>query len=259
MAKNIEGICRLCGKKKPLTFEHVPPNSAFNSSPAKVYPPDETIAMMTGADGRMPWDFSGLHYNTEQRGGGGYYLCRECNNNTGTWYISEYVKLAKTFHNVIVENSLHTGNYCSFRLYDLYPLRIIKAIMTMYCDINDDCMGDEQLRDFLINKNSVSFNADKYKIYIYMASPSMWRINSLSYIYFSEFGGVMVSEIGCYPIGTILCINKPTAFTPPGLLLNCFAEYGIDEKCTLDICGIPYLDINTLFPMDFRTKEQFQQ
>lgn len=28
-----EGICRICGEHKRLTFEHVPPQSAFNSNP----------------------------------------------------------------------------------------------------------------------------------------------------------------------------------------------------------------------------------
>lgn len=29
------GICALCGKEKELTFEHLPPNKAFNFTPAK--------------------------------------------------------------------------------------------------------------------------------------------------------------------------------------------------------------------------------
>lgn len=67
----------------------------------------------------------------------------------------------------------------------------------------------------------------------------------------------MTSEIGCYPIGTILCIDKPDSFLPAGLLLNSFAEHGYDEKCNVDICGIPYLEINSLFPVDFRSKKDY--
>ena len=259
MAKSVEGICKLCGQKKILTFEHVPPESAFNSVAVKEYSPEQTIDMMTGIDGRLPWDFSGLSGTINQRGGGGYYLCSDCNNNTGSWYISEYVKLANTFHEIIEANKLATGSFCSFRLYDLYPLRIFKAIMTMYCDINNGCMGDDQLREYLMNKEAIDFNGDKYKVYIYMASPGMRRISGISVMFINGIGTVMTSEIGSYPIGTILCINKPEAFAPAGLLLNSFAEYGYDDKCSVDICGIPYLEINTLFPVDFRSKDHFIQ
>lgn len=259
MAKSVEGICKLCGQKKILTFEHVPPESAFNSVAVKEFSPEDTIDMMTGAGGRKPWDFSGLPGKVIQRGGGGYYLCSDCNSKTGSWYISEYVRLANTFHEIIETNELKPGVFCSFQLIDLYPLRILKAIMTMYCDINNSCMGDDQLREFLLNKDSREFNSEKYKIYIYMAAPGMRRIEGISVMYIDGIGIVMTSEIGSHPIGTILCINKPETFAPAGLLLNSFAEYGYDDKCNVDICGIPYLEINTLFPVDFRSKDHFIQ
>lgn len=255
MAKTIEGPCKLCGRHKQLTFEHVPPESAFNSVAVKEFSPEATIDMMTGFGGRKPWDFSGLSGKVNQRGGGGYYLCSDCNSNTGSWYISEYVKLANTFHEIIETIKLETGRRCSFQLIDLYPLRIFKAIMTMYCDINNGCMGDDQLREFLLNKESHAFNSEKYKVYIYMAAPGMRRIEGISVMFMDGIGLITTSEIGSYPIGTVLCIDKLEAFTPPGLLLNSFAEYGYDDKCNVDICGIPYLEINTLFPVDFRSKD----
>lgn len=257
MAKAVEGICKLCGQKKKLTFEHVPPDSAFNSAPVKEFSPEVTVDMMTGAGGRKPWDFSGFKGKVNQRGGGGYYLCCDCNNNTGSWYISEYVKLANTFHHIITSNALETGRTCSFHLKDIYPLRVFKAIMTMYCDINEGCIGDDQLRKFLMNKESADFNSEKYKVYIYMVSPGMRRISGISNMFVDGIGLVMTSEVGSYPIGTILCINKPDTYTPAGLLLNSFAEFGYNDKCDVDICGIPYLEINTLFPVDFRSKDVF--
>lgn len=257
MKKTVEGICKLCGQKKKLTYEHVPPESAFNSVSVKEFPPEATVDMMTGAGGRKPWDFSGLKGKVNQRGGGGYYLCSDCNNNTGSWYISEYVKLANTFHYIITTNEMELGNTCSFHLKDVFPLRILKAIMTMYCDINNGCMGDDQLREFLLDKESRNFDSEKYKLYIYMASQGMRRISGISAMFIEGIGIVMTSEIGSYPVGTILCIDKPEAYTPPGLLLNSFAEYGYDDKCNVDICGIPYLEINTLFPVDFRSKDAF--
>lgn len=257
MVQRTEGICKLCGKKKLLTYEHVPPQNAFNSYSVKEYSAETTLDMFTGKNNRMPWDFSGLPSMTNQRGEGGYYLCSECNNNTGAWYISEYVNLAKTFHNIIVQNNLKVGDLCSFHLNGIYPLRIIKAIMTMHCDINENCLGDERIREFLMNRESTDFNSEEYSVYIYMVSPNMRRISGLSYISYSNIGGVLLSEISSYPIGTILCIDKPDLFTPPGLLLSGFEKHGFSDRCEADVSGIPYLEINTLFPADFRSKECF--
>ncbi|MBO4934223.1 MAG: hypothetical protein J5441_03515 [Clostridia bacterium] len=61
-------------------------------------------------------------------------------------------------------------------------------------------------------------------------------------------GGVVFSEISSYPIGTMLYINKPAHFTPTGLLIEGFESKDYDEECVVDICGIPYLDINTSIP-----------
>ena len=180
MTKHVEGICKLCGKHKKLAFEHVPPKSAFNSFAVKEIPPGATVEMMTGVGGRMPWDFSGLPGRVNQHGSGGYYLCCDCNNKTGSWYISEYVKLSNMIHDFIATNGLDIGERYTFRLLDVYPLRILKAIMTMYCDINNGCMGDEQLRNFLLNKESTDFNSDKYKLYI---SSRQWNASNQRYLY----------------------------------------------------------------------------
>lgn len=89
MAKSVDGVCKLCGKHKKLTFEHLPPEAAFNATSVREYSGDVIIDLMTGADGRMPWDFEGLKWKQNQRGAGGYLLCDECNNNTGSWYMNE--------------------------------------------------------------------------------------------------------------------------------------------------------------------------
>lgn len=79
------GYCRLCGEFKKLTFEHIPPEAAFNSNP--IYFKDfENL-----------FDKSSYHYGLRKRsnkGAGGYHLCEKCNNDTGGWYAKHYVELA---------------------------------------------------------------------------------------------------------------------------------------------------------------------
>lgn len=37
------------------------------------------------------------------------------------------------------------------------PLPVFKQIMTMFCDINQGCMGDDSLRKFLLHKETTDF------------------------------------------------------------------------------------------------------
>ncbi len=256
MAKNIEGVCALCGKHKKLTFEHVPPESVFNDFTVKVYPFEETVKMYTGSDGRMPWDFEGLKGKLNQRGGGDFVLCSECNNNTGSWYISEYVTFANIMHNVIVDTKPAPGDHLAITLEQLYPQRIFKAILTMFCDINRGCFGDDQLRDYILNRDSVDINLSKYLIYMYLIDGHMRRVQDLCAMARADVGLVLVSEIASYPVGVALYIDRPSGFTPVGLCINDFAKTSYEERCNLELIGVPYLSINSLYPGDFRTKEE---
>lgn len=251
--------CKLCGQTKKLTFEHVPPESAFNSQSIKKISFDESIKVMTGHEGRMPWDFEGLKGKIDQKGMGDYYLCEECNNNTGSWYISEYAKFAHTLNEMIhVENFTPRKRY-SFELQDVHPLRIFKAAMVMFCDINNGCFGDERIRKFLLNKESTDFPGDKYQIYMCLISPGMQRIQNLAVMHLSGIGLVTISEISYYPLGFSLYIDKPEGYTPPGLLINDFATRLYNEKGNIIFQGVPYLEVNSLIPDDFRSKEEFHK
>ncbi len=256
MGKRIEGKCKLCGQVKPLTFEHVPPESAFNSLPVREIPFEESIKLMTGEDGRLPWDMEGLKGKLNQRGGGGYFLCSDCNSNTGSWYISEYVRLVRTLHEVISNLNPNTNDRCYFEVEKLHPLQIFKAIMTMFCDINNGCFGDESLREFLLNKESNVFNKEKYSVYLYLTKGPMVRINSLAAICRSDVGIVMQSEISRYPVGAVLYIDKPKALTPLGLDITQFADCKYSDECNVSFYGIPLLEINTQFPDDYRSKDE---
>ena len=250
------GKCKLCGKEDNLTFEHVPPQTAFNSFPVKMYSFDDAIPVLTGAGDRKPWDFNGLYGKINQRGSGDYYLCRQCNNNTGAWYISEYVKLTQIIHSMIVEEKLQPSNKYSFEILSIYPLRLFKAIMTMFCDINNDCFGDEQLRTYLLEKESTSLDLNKYQVYLTLVTPQMRRIHKYAVMgNFLQKTPVQLTEVASYPLGCILCIDKPDWFTPTGLLINDLATYAYNDECNLEFVGIPYLDINSQFPADYRSKD----
>lgn len=257
MGKEIFGNCKLCGNYKKLTFEHVPPEKAFNSSAVKKFTGDEAMKLMTGDDDRMPWDLSGLSGKIQQRGSGDYYLCEECNNNTGSWYMTEYVrfshKMEQFLGNALTNHP--SKNLCSISLNDFYPLRVLKGIMTMFCDINHSCMGDDNLKEFLLNKESIAFDKDKYSLYLYLSKGPMWRIQGTSVFGSIYDGFICLSEISTLPIGLILVKDNKGAKIP-GLCINDFANFKYDEKVKAEFVGLPILEVNSQIPADFRSKEE---
>lgn len=251
------GICKICGEFKDMSAEHIPPKNAFNSNNVTVLPFEEIVKIMSGADGRMPWDTHGLRGPTQQGGYRKYCLCHSCNNNTGQWYMRTYTDFAKTIHKIIVSANLSVGSLYSFTIKDLYPLRLYKAMMTLMCDINNDCFGDEHLRQFLLNKEANDIDTSKYSLYTYLVSTQMPRLNSVSAIVniYNANEAILVSEINSYPIGFALYLDKPQNYTPFGINVDDFASYDYNTKCEFRFNCMPYLDINSQFPADYRSKE----
>jgi hypothetical protein len=81
MARKVKatGRCRICGKDGDLSFEHVPPQKAFNDQRLIAYSVEGWVTKKA-AKGRQ---FQG--------GAGAYTLCRQCNSDTGAWYANEFV------------------------------------------------------------------------------------------------------------------------------------------------------------------------
>lgn len=252
------GTCKLCGQFKKLTEEHIPPKNAFNSSDAVVLPFDEVIKVMTEDEGRMPWDIKGLNGRIQQGGHKQYCLCQECNNNTGAWYVRAYTDFVKTIHTMIQKEGLTVGNTYRFVIKNMYPLRIYKAMLTMICDLNNDCLGDKQLRQFLLNKEEKNIDTSKYSLYMYMVSTQMQRMSGVSGIVKLDDmkNPVLVSEMSAYPVGFALYLNKPKDHITIGQNIDFFSTFDYDTHCDLRFEGVPYLDINSLFPADYRSKNE---
>ena len=58
-------------------------------------------------------------------------------------------------------------------------------MMTMVCDINYDCFEDDNLRQFLLNKENNHIDTSPYSLYMYMVSTQMLRIEQLSGILYT--------------------------------------------------------------------------
>lgn len=253
--KPIFGECRICGEYSQLTFEHVPPRSSFNNSSVSLLSGDELIKTITD-DSRKPWQLPKNSGKIQQRGRGDYYLCSSCNSKTGKWYGSEYKKFVGGVHGAIKQNGNLNFDYLSFIIHEIRPLPIFKQILTMFCDINQGYIGDDSLKEYLLSKESISFNRSRYEIYAYIHSGSLFRSHGLSALCLKGISEpVMVSEISGYPIGLALYVNKPKDYVPKGCNITCLCEYEYNDIKDV-IFHLPKLENNTMFPTDYRTKEE---
>lgn len=246
------GVCKLCGQNTKLTFEHVPPQKAFNTSRVKEHPLHELLKTLPSKDNDPPLSFENLSFRINQRGQGGMYLCSSCNNNTGNWYVSEYVKFINKLHEIIYHNNPQHGDLLSVELSQLYPLRIFKAIMTMFCDINH--FEDDNLKNYLLTPESITFDSSKYSLYIHLAPEGISRQFELSAAILNNRSIVLLSEIIHYPIGLTLYVNLPPDFTPPGICINAFSTRPYDDLCNITIDPLPVLSANNFLPGNYASR-----
>lgn len=262
--KKETGICRLCKTEDDLTFEHVPPQSAFNNQRVKKV---NVVKDVLGSEREQPpWDLEGLPYQSQQRGSGGYWLCSECNNNTGTWYGSHYAKFVTGLNYALKANPRVASSgfsICGY-LKGINGLAVIKQILVMFITNGSIPFPDERLQSFLLSKESRCDDLSKrYKVCLYLNDSTLRRQTgytmnlslsaSKSSKPFKE-----IAEIVSYPVGLILYIN-PTPEQDKGIYSD-ITDFATYEFGDLDLfMKIPKLEINSPIPLDFRSKEEIKK
>jgi hypothetical protein len=254
--KVIYGNCALCGKKEKLTFEHIPPKEAFNSSPARPVTGDKIV----GQKGRLPWDTSGLRYENLQQGMGKTCLCEGCNNNTGSWYANEYISFAHTIHKMLTTEDLSKNKVV--KINDVYPLRLIKQVLSNFCSINNDS-EDERFRylgDFVLNKETKGLDKTRYKLCMYFTKSNFTRYAPYTVVGKIKTQGydyIAVSEITSYPLGFVLYFEPTDTWVYEGVDITEMANYGYDDLCDIEL-PLCIKEVNDLFPTFYRTKEEIE-
>src|SRR5262245_60666479 len=109
----VEGACHICGEVTKLSFEHVPPRSAFNDRPILFQSGEDTLR---AAD---PDEVTQI----AQRGAGAHTLCPRCNNDTGRWYGGAFAEFA---HQAMAVLHHTRGRATLYYQFNLFPLRVLK-------------------------------------------------------------------------------------------------------------------------------------
>lgn len=200
--KKIIGRCRLCGKEKELTFEHIPPRATFNNHPTKRYSGVDILIK-----NRAPQlNFNNIRYKNQQQGAGDYTLCASCNNFVGAKYNKEYQGFINDIGFIIMslpnESPYNIGATSS----PLDFMAILKQIMSMFCSISNTCSTDKRLTDFILDEKSMDFDSNKYKLYFYgiHKNSKIRRICGDTILVIKNGICVKLAEIAFPPVGFIL-------------------------------------------------------
>ncbi len=244
--KKISGRCRICGSIGDLSFEHVPPRAAFNDRP--VIRVNLEIALSLGPDELLTGQ-------VQQRGMGDHTLCIPCNNNTGSWYGGNFVDWCYQGMEILRRSG---GNPSLFYLNYLFPLRILKQIITMFFSVNIDGFQDKnpELVRFVLNKET-RYLSPGYRFFVYYNVEGRHR--SVGIVAGLRLDGrgdgpAVFSEITSPPFGYVMALdNRP----PDDRLyeISRFADYGYNEFRVEEI-RLPVLPTHTGVPGDYRSKDQ---
>jgi hypothetical protein len=159
MAKlKINGVCRICGTEGELSKEHFPPQKANNKDTFFASSMEEVIDGVQSKGIQM------------QGGISGYTLCERCNKNTGRWYGTAFIDFSKSIGELLNNSDGMTEIEL---ILDIYPLRIIKQIVSMFLSVQNDDFSDEhiELRNFVLNTQINTLDA-KYRFFVYCCNES---------------------------------------------------------------------------------------
>ena len=145
--RTVSGICHICGTHGKLTFEHVPPEAAFNNR--KVLHAEFAKVVENN-------DPDKLHGRVQQRGAGAFTLCAQCNNDTGSWYGAAYAEWAHQAMAIVIGTNGHPSLEYPF---NLFPLRVLKQILCMFFSVNGPSfqVRHPDLVRFVLNRESREF------------------------------------------------------------------------------------------------------
>lgn len=242
-----EGNCHICGRFTNLTYEHVPPKAALNNMSVKKYLGIDIIMQQQKKD---TLDTVGLQYQNQQQGSGAYTLCSECNNNTGSYYANHYIAFVNSLSQLLnteysdyrQNTSKIEGLYPKLELISksIKPLAVFKQIISMFCSTSRFNTYGDEFREFLLNKESLSFNRKRWLVSIYINTSTRCGSTGLYTAILNNNEYLKVAEIVTLPLGMILYdLQSPYNIDP--YLFGCgitgFSEipYDSEQQISLEL------------------------
>lgn len=197
--------CHICGKERPLTWEHVPPRSAYNECDSLW----ERMTVPTGAPSSA----------RKYRARGGFKvqtLCSECNSGRCARYAEAYVRFVRH----LVETPKLFGPSGRSRLVSIPSdtLLLAKEIATMILAVEPEGLGGDfaALRQFVLDPEGIVH--PKFRILAFLVpsrpnsgtiQPYHGRVDT-----FAPGFGFHGGEISRFPFGFVYASEIGDAYQP---------------------------------------------
>lgn len=245
--RKVTGTCHLCGDFEPLSYEHVPPEAAFNNRPVVAHLIDEVLE-------KGSWQES--KGKILQRGAGAYTLCNRCNPKTGAWYGRWFVEWVYQGMNILWATTQSPTLYYTFHI---FPLRVLKQIICMFFSAN----GPEfrkvhpDLERFVLDKER-RYLPSGVKFYAFYSVGKFARQAGVMHRFdlYHSSKSTTFSEITYPPFGYVMSFDNPPH---PGLQdLTHFARYNYNTFRSISL-RIPALPVISYFPGDYRSQKEIDR
>lgn len=146
-------LCSICGEEKEMSFEHMPPKKTGNDKPVNII----------GLENMTP--LGGYMYQNKKKspkGFGGYKLCKECNNLTGSYYAESYIDHSNQLCHKINQNQSSSKFQVQCKI---KPLNFVKQVICiLLCSDQATGVLREKIdsKKFMLNKIEHKLPDDLY-------------------------------------------------------------------------------------------------
>jgi len=233
-----QGVCHLCGKEE-VSREHAPSKAAFNT---------RDLIGLTVAQPLQKF----LKWKPKVQQGGNVIktLCKECNNHSGAWYNSAYVKLSKASSKYANENfaGKQIGLRCS-----TYPLRIVKQALIHVVSSSQSGLTEylPVLRGFLKNKEQ-SLEKAPFRVGLYVRANTGARHSGLAFVAHGERVEVL-SEFSFWPLGWVMVFGDASLDNLYDV--TSWMRFGYHDKQEMEL-SVPCYWAVQAYPKDFRSPRE---
>jgi hypothetical protein len=244
-----KGFCRICNEYKDLSFEHIPPQSAFNDKGVLLHSLDYISDASYQIAKKTP-------RRKHRRGLGEYSLCISCNNLTGAWYGDAYAEWARQAMSYL--DRIEKTVIISIPFY-IKPLNVLKQMVSMALAMSADGanLDYDELRRFVLNVRERNISPE-YLFYVYLANKkSEPRYMANSYQTNIETGETdfVLAEVALPPLGFVVLNsipNRKSSVTSENLCsINHFSKYEYNVWTPIYL-KIPIHRIWSPTPLDYR-------
>lgn len=244
--KSLEGICHICGKFRKLSFEHIPPHSAFNDSGVVLHAIKDIIT-------KLPDELK--KGKIFQGGIGRYTLCEQCNNNTGRWYGEAFSSFSHQGMNILHLTDKTPSLHYNFLI---YPLRILKQLFCMFFSTNGEGFQSkhQNLVKFVLNKNENYLESD-VRIYLFYNTSGTIRQTGVVSRFNLQGEAKLFSEITFPPFGYVMNFDNKT-IDKRLTDITYFKSYKYNEWASIFL-KLPVLPVYTQIPGDYRGEEEVKK